>query len=257
MNWYSARLQPKIYQWSYLGRRDILKGIRNFIHKEIGDRSDYVVMDLGCGDAPYKKLFPKVREYIGVDIFTHPSVNIVASMWKIPLDVETIDIVLCTETLEHSEKVHETIAEIYRLLKPGGKAFFSIPFLYPVHGEDDRWRFTEYGLKELFHRFDRVEIHPTNSFFTTIGQLCNALLANIPLGRFFFPLSFVLNILAILADKLLLIFVQCLKLFFTKKNFLIIQRKILTSFSLRYTIVVEKILQDKHSTIDHLKQNPQ
>ena len=40
------------------------------------------------------------------------------------------------------------LAEIHRVLRPGGRLFFSMPFLYPIHdAPHDYQRWTRYGLR--------------------------------------------------------------------------------------------------------------
>lgn len=61
------------------------------------------------------------------------------------------DVIVCTEVLEHTLKPFRAVAEIHRLLKPGGLALVSVPFNFRIHGPlPDCWRFTEHGLRSLF-----------------------------------------------------------------------------------------------------------
>ena len=47
------------------------------------------------------------------------------------------------------------MAEIARLLRPGGHALITVPFLYPTHEAPyDFWRCTHYGLAALVRRHD-------------------------------------------------------------------------------------------------------
>jgi len=53
-----------------------------------------------------------------------------------------------TEVLEHAEFSSQLLAEMARILTPGGQLIISIPFLYPIHGQpQDYRRMTMYGLK--------------------------------------------------------------------------------------------------------------
>jgi SAM-dependent methyltransferase len=65
------------------------------------------------------------------------------------------DFVVCTEVLEHVENPFDAVAEMFRILKPGGIVFVSTPFNLRIHGPlPDCWRFTEHGLKVLFRAFE-------------------------------------------------------------------------------------------------------
>jgi SAM-dependent methyltransferase len=52
------------------------------------------------------------------------------------------------EMIEHVPDPHQVLAEIFRVLKNGGKAWISMPFLYQLHDAPfDFQRFTEVGMK--------------------------------------------------------------------------------------------------------------
>ena len=69
------------------------------------------------------------------------------------------DLIFCTEVLEHTLQPFSAVDCIYHMLKPGGYVFVSTPYNFRIHGPlPDCWRFTEYGLKELFKKFDIIEI---------------------------------------------------------------------------------------------------
>ncbi len=67
--------------------------------------------------------------------------------------------VVCTEVLEHTRQPFTAVNNIYRILKPSGICFISTPFNFRIHGPlPDCWRFTEYGLRELFSNFKIIEL---------------------------------------------------------------------------------------------------
>lgn len=69
------------------------------------------------------------------------------------------EVVVCTEVLEHTLQPFSAVAEIHRMLKPGGVALVTTPFDFRIHGPlPDCWRFTEHGLRALFADFENVEI---------------------------------------------------------------------------------------------------
>ena len=75
------------------------------------------------------------------------------------IDDETYDFVVCTEVLEHTLQPFDAVREIYRILRPGGLAFVSVPFNFRIHGPlPDCWRFTEHGLRALFSKFHILEL---------------------------------------------------------------------------------------------------
>lgn len=71
----------------------------------------------------------------------------------------TFNLVVCTEVLEHVSNPFKAVDELYRITKPGGVVAISTPFDFRIHGPlPDNWRFTIYGLKELFKNFKDVQI---------------------------------------------------------------------------------------------------
>jgi SAM-dependent methyltransferase len=77
------------------------------------------------------------------------------------IEDSSFDIVVCTEVLEHTLDPFSASAEIYRILKSGGKLLLSTPFDFRIHGPlPDCWRFTEHGLRAILNRYSSVDITP-------------------------------------------------------------------------------------------------
>jgi ubiquinone/menaquinone biosynthesis C-methylase UbiE/uncharacterized protein YbaR (Trm112 family) len=68
--------------------------------------------------------------------------RVIADMSRLPFRDESFDVVFCSQTLHHSMNLQETLREINRVLKPGGKlALFSEPALGILFA----WRKKFYG----------------------------------------------------------------------------------------------------------------
>lgn len=75
------------------------------------------------------------------------------------------DTVVVVEVLEHVADPRRAAAEIHRLLKPGGSLVLSTPFIFPLHDRPyDFFRYTRYGLSNLFGKFDNLNIRERNSW---------------------------------------------------------------------------------------------
>ena len=103
-----------------------------------------ILIDLGCGTAPYKDFFLQYADkYVGVD-------------W--------------TKTLHNSKAdVISNLNESYRILKDNGTIILQVPFMWWVHEAPyDYFRYTPYGLKYMFEKAGYKDIHiqPTSGFFT-------------------------------------------------------------------------------------------
>jgi SAM-dependent methyltransferase len=80
----------------------------------------------------------------------------------LPFPEHAFDGVLLTEVLEHCVDPPAAIAEVFRVLKPGGLLLVTSPFFWPTHGVDgeyrDYWRFTRQGWELLLKAFSDVQI---------------------------------------------------------------------------------------------------
>ena len=200
----NRRAAPSFFEWSYPVLSAIRHDLLNFVKQEIGDKKNYSVLDMGCGMKPYQSFFVGNSRYIGVDIDKSTNADVAAPIWALPFTDGEFDVVLCTQVLEHTSKLEEAAVEIKRVLKSGGVAFVSVPMTYSEHGVPyDYWRFTSFGLRELFKDFDIVRVVPSSSYPSTILQLQNVFFALWPWGTYvFIPVFLISNALGVLFDIL-------------------------------------------------------
>jgi SAM-dependent methyltransferase len=149
--------------------------LRNTARKYVKGR----LIDIGCGTKPYRKLLaPYVVEHIGVDheetLHDRSNVDLWGTAYNIPSDDEYFDSAICTAVLEHLEEPLDALRECLRVLKPGGYAIYSIPFIWHLHEEPrDFYRYSKYGINYIFQKagFDPIEIKALSGFWVTFGQL--------------------------------------------------------------------------------------
>ncbi|MEM8738120.1 MAG: class I SAM-dependent methyltransferase [Planctomycetota bacterium] len=113
-------------------------------------------LDLGCGKAPFYKLYrPYCDEITCVDWTAsghgNPYTDLSADLSKpLPLADQQFDTILLSSVLEHLPDPGLALSECYRVLKPNGKLLMNVPFLYGLHEIPfDYFRYTEYGLRQL------------------------------------------------------------------------------------------------------------
>lgn len=209
---------PNIFSSNYLSRKPIESATRKFAEKFDKNKK---VLDIGCGHKPYSKYFK--CQYIGLDPFKETGADIIADAWNIPVPDNEFDGVILNQSLEHIEKTSETIAEIKRVLKPGGLCLVTAPQTMKTHsvpmpsenaGLDnfdkskikywhvDFYRFTKFGLIYLFKDFKIIEIKETNGYFLTIFQLINYFFSSFGLRIIFTPIFFLNNILGTIIEAL-------------------------------------------------------
>jgi len=132
-------------------QRHSLVRLRREIEREIGSRiplspGDRVV-DLGCGDMPYRSLFEsRGAAYTGCDLGSSAPVSIVPGS-PVPLDDHCAALVGSFQVLEHVWDLRWYLGECHRLLKPDGRLLLSThgTWLYHPHPTDFR-RWTVDGL---------------------------------------------------------------------------------------------------------------
>lgn len=112
------------------------------------------VLDVGCGSQPYRSLF-REHDYVGLEFDTARNrATKSADLWfdgrRFPSDDAAFDIVLCSQVLEHTPEPQAMIAEIARVLRPGGRLILSVPFVWDEHEQPyDNFRFTRFALTRL------------------------------------------------------------------------------------------------------------
>jgi SAM-dependent methyltransferase len=79
----------------------------------------------------------------------------------LPFEDATFDAVVCQAVLEHVLDPPRVVAEMHRVLRPGGLLYAEIPFMQQVHeGAYDLTRYTYVGQRRLFRRFDELASGP-------------------------------------------------------------------------------------------------
>lgn len=140
-----------------------------------------LVVDIGSGNSANETLLGNNNQLLRLD---YPDTNkrytslpdIFADACRLPLADQSVDVILLLEVLEHIPDHAQALAEAFRALKPGGKLYLSVPFLYPLHDTPfDFFRFTPYGLKHILSNqgFQVVEEIRHGNSFSTAFQLLN------------------------------------------------------------------------------------
>jgi len=136
------------------------------------------LLDVGCGEKPYRILFaPFVTEHVGLDHVdtqhARDAIDLYGYANAIPTESMKFDTVLATAMLEHVEEPACALAEMHRVLRPGGVVILTAPLFWHVHeAPRDFYRFTSYGLRYLFEKagFTISELTPLSGFVVTFAQ---------------------------------------------------------------------------------------
>jgi len=101
------------------------------IREHLGGFSGKRILDVGCGKGRFARIFHEqepAAEIWGVDLseamlrFVPPNIaTCAASMTDLPFSRGSFDAAYATESLEHAVDIEQAVAEMCRVVKPGGK----------------------------------------------------------------------------------------------------------------------------------------
>jgi len=139
------------------------------------------ILDAGAGDAPYRELFAHC-DYVTADWENSPhahaaAADIRSSLEALPIEAGVFDAVLVTQVLEHVADPARVLSELYRVIRPGGRLYLTVPLVWELHEEPhDYFRYTPHGLRHLVAGagFTVETITPRNGYFTTLAGLTRA-----------------------------------------------------------------------------------
>ncbi len=112
--------------------------------KEYGSTSTFRDFYSGC-------------EYVGLDMSEGAGVDVVADLTRTigPLKEGHFALAICCSVLEHVEKPWLFAPNLTRVVRPGGKLYMSVPWVWRYHAyPDDYFRFSHRGVMSLFDDFD-------------------------------------------------------------------------------------------------------
>lgn len=114
--------------------------------------------------APERNLETKLRA-VGLEEYTtcdlhRGDVDVNYDILDLPLDDHSIDLIICNHVLEHVYDVQRALSELYRVLRPEGRAILQVPISPILPGtiedseitspEDRAWRFGQSDHRRIF-----------------------------------------------------------------------------------------------------------
>lgn len=136
----------QIFRPDGLAAMALTDAVRSYSMKH--EFSNRTVLDIGCGDMPYRSLFTaRNARYLGADIDGTPDI-VISAEGTLPLESDSVDFAVSFQVLEHVRNVPAYLAAIRRVLKVGGGMFLSTHGVWPYHPHPtDFWRWTRDGLR--------------------------------------------------------------------------------------------------------------
>lgn len=181
------------------------------------DLRDALVLDIGSGNSRTAELIhPSCTLYrLDYPVTGHRYCflpDVYGDVADLPIAASSIDIVLLFEVLEHVVDDDRALREIARVLKPTGRLYLSVPFIYPIHDAPyDFRRYTVYGLKALLEKrnFRLVKLIVHGNSLVVAMQLFNLVLLECVynifarlrwmgrlLGMLIYPVCLAINLIA-------------------------------------------------------------
>jgi len=149
------------------------------------------VLVVGAGEDPYRGLFNGVHRYVALDITRgRRDPDVVGDGAALPFHDGGFDCVLATEVLEYVADPVRFAGELHRVLKSGGMAVITVPFLF--HDHHDYWRPTRRGLIELFRGFSSTSVYAQGNRLHTAFDLLTTSFAPRPV---LFPIRVLSNLM--------------------------------------------------------------
>jgi len=163
------------------------------------------VLDIGSSFSPYQEYFPN---RVTMDINPKFGTDFVGDIHQMPFKDETFEMIICTEVLEHCYNPQLAVNELRRVLKTGGKLILTTRFVFPLHDSpNDYFRYTRYGIKQLFKEWGNIEPQAETEAFSAIGALMQRICFQTKL-KWNKPVKGILSVLSWIFSKLDFLIVQ-------------------------------------------------
>jgi SAM-dependent methyltransferase len=145
--------------WGFVGRRQIIEGFLTRICSSIPGQPR--ILDVGCGTGANLEMLSRFGDAEGIDVSQEALTfcrerGLSNVRWgeaeRIPFEDKTFDLVTAFDVVEHLDDDVGGLKEIYRVLRPGGRALLFVPaFMFLWGVQDDvshhRRRYTRSNLK--------------------------------------------------------------------------------------------------------------
>ena len=168
-----TRRHPRRTQFDYLHLRCLLRDLAAVLARVPAGQD---VLDVYCGSRPYEDLLPERSRCTGLDIDDRYGTADVVSQDFLPFPDASFDLVLCIEAFHYVPDPAHALAEIERVLRPGGRVIITVPFVWQYNRTILEHRYTGPELAELLRDWDGVEVVENGGHAVTWATLTGRML---------------------------------------------------------------------------------
>jgi SAM-dependent methyltransferase len=130
------------------------------VNRLLAKKTSPALLNIGSGDRFLggRGLEKSDLRLVNLDITPFSSADVVGDAQQLPFADAVFDGIICQAVLEHVPYPQKVIAEMYRVLNPGGILYIEVPFLQGYHpSPGDFFRYTLEGLEVLLADFSKME----------------------------------------------------------------------------------------------------
>lgn len=150
---------------------------QNWLFDAHAERLRGRVLDLGAEEDQLQRYTldgADISAYITVDLRPDAALTLRGDARQLPLDDDSVQTVIMREVIEHIsiDNLPRVIAEVERVLEPGGTLLLTTPFRFQIHGfgYTDYVRLTAQGLETLLvdAGFEDVQVYKGGGFAESV-----------------------------------------------------------------------------------------
>ncbi len=161
------------YFW-FKGKTDL---IHTFMKKELGERNDLKILNIGAGTGDDLKILKNFGKNYVIDIDANALAVIDNSLCEdkrqgdacaLPYEDNFFDVVISCDVFEHINDHIKAISEVHRVLKPNGILLFTVPAFQSLYSSHDKAldhfrRYSKRTLAEALSPFGKKRMYFWNT----------------------------------------------------------------------------------------------
>ena len=199
------RVSPSIWQYDHLVLRALRADVEALFSRvsALPRGATGEALDVGALRSPYRALLESRGFTVRMlDLTTELGADYAGTAEATGRPDASVDLLLCTQVLEHTRAPWLSMREFQRIVRPGGQVLITVPHVWFYHPHPgDYWRVTQEGIVALCEDagFRVREVRVQGGSLMAFAQVVNFLGYGV-LGRGGFPLNAAMNLLGRAAD---------------------------------------------------------